>query len=93
MLEIIEIESLGDGTNTKAGTGHDAALWVSATRYYKAVLMRDLLGDWIVMTARGGRNNRLGALRTESVQSHKHGIDRIARLGRMRARHGYIQCL
>ena len=37
--------------------------WESPSRYYEAVLQRDLLGDWVLSTANGGLRNRLGALR------------------------------
>lgn len=33
--------------------------WESPSRYYEAVLQRDLLGDWVLSTANGGLRNRL----------------------------------
>jgi hypothetical protein len=47
--------------------------WESARRYYKAHLFEDLLGDWVVVRAWGGKFNRLGGTSTEQVGGVEEG--------------------
>ena len=63
--------------------------WLSDTRYYSAVLERDLLGDWTVHIAHGGRRNRLGSVRTHVVHDQAEGEQFIASIHKVRVRHGY----
>ena len=66
------------------------ARWASPTRYYAADVYQDLLGDWVLVTARGGIGTNLGALRITAVQSEQDGLQRLLALGRLRERHGYV---
>lgn len=68
------------------------ARWESETRYYAVVLQQDLFGDWVLTTARGGRQNRLGAVRHVVVGSKEEGLKKIQALHRLRLRHGYARC-
>ena len=63
--------------------------WESPNRYYAAELYQDLLGDWVLVTARGGRSNKMGALRVTPVSCEQDGLKRLHALGRLRERHGY----
>jgi hypothetical protein len=63
--------------------------WESPSRYYEAVLHQDLLGDWVLSTARGGRRSRLGALRTKYVGTPEAGLKEVRALEKLRLRHGY----
>jgi len=64
-------------------------MWLSATRYYRAELMRDLLGDLVVWMAWGGRYNRRGGNRNIPVQDEDAGASLIAAIDRRRLRRGY----
>jgi len=65
------------------------ARWESPSRYYVAELRQDLLGDWVVDTARGGRRSNLGATRTQFVKSVEQGAKVMAAIHKLRTRHGY----
>jgi hypothetical protein len=65
--------------------------WETSTRYYEVRLVRDLLQDWVLVVSRGGRSNRLGALRTLFVSSEEEGIKMIATLEKVRTRRGYVR--
>lgn len=63
--------------------------WESPSRYYEAVLQRDLLGDWVLSTANGGLRNRLGALRHLALPSRDAAVKELASLHKLRLRRGY----
>jgi hypothetical protein len=65
--------------------------WETGTRYYEVRLMRDLLQDWVLIVSRGGKTNRLGALRTLFVSSEEEGMKRIETLEKVRTRRGYVR--
>ena len=53
----------------------------TATRFYRIILLRDLLGDLVIFLCWGGKHNRLGGTRSvvvESVDSATALIDEIA---------------
>ncbi len=64
--------------------------WETSTRYYLAVLQRDLLGDWVLTVAHGGRNNRLGAIAHRAVGSRASGIALLDAIAKTRKKHGYL---
>ena len=64
--------------------------WESPSRYYEAVLQRDLLGDWVLSTANGGLRNRLGALRHLALPSRDAAVKELASLHKLRLRRGYL---
>lgn len=63
--------------------------WESASRYYEAALLQDLLGDWVLSTARGGLRNRLGAIRHLALPSRDAAVKALASLHKLRLRRGY----
>lgn len=65
--------------------------WETSTRYYEVRLMRDLLQHWVLVVSRGGKTNRLGALRTLFVSSEEEGMKKIAALEKVRIRRGYVR--
>ena len=65
--------------------------WESPTRYYTAELYQDLLGDRVLVPSRGGRSNRLGALRIMPVNCEQEGLKRLRAMGQLRERHGYLK--
>jgi predicted DNA-binding WGR domain protein len=64
--------------------------WETATRYYAVVLQQDLLGDWVLTVARGGKRNRLGAVKHKMVSSRVAGELEIEKLDRRRRARGYV---
>lgn len=65
--------------------------WESATRYYTAVLHMDLLSDWVLTIARGGKRNRLGRVEHKFVASREQGLAELKALDRKRTRRGYVR--
>ena len=54
-------------------------------------LVRDLFQDWLVIVARGGKTNRLGALRSLCASSEAEDMKMIAALEKVRVRRGYVR--
>lgn len=67
--------------------------WETDTRYVQAQLQQDLLGDWIVMIANGGRFNKRGRLRTVAVADKTAGEFLLACLHKRRLSRGYALVL
>jgi hypothetical protein len=65
--------------------------WETSNRYYEVRLVRDLLQDWVLIVARGGKTNRLGALRTLFVSSEAEGMKIIETMEKVRIRRGYVR--
>ena len=65
--------------------------WEAETRYYSAVLHRDLLGDWVLSVAHGGRGNRLGALVHRPVGSLDAGMLALQQIGITREKRHYTR--
>lgn len=63
--------------------------WERNTRYYEAVLGRDLFGGWVVTKCWGRKNSRLGQVRNVPVSTEGEGHDVIAAIWRRRLRRGY----
>lgn len=72
------------------GDGEVWRRWETSTRYYVVLLHRDLLGDWVLTVAHGGRSNNLGALVHRAVGSREAGIVALENIAKTRKRHGYI---
>lgn len=58
-------------------------------RYYQADLVRDLLGDWVVVTAWGGVGSRLGRVRRTWVPTYEDGLKRLGEIEKRRRQRGY----
>ena len=65
--------------------------WESPDRYYSVTLQLDLLGDWVLTVARGGKRNRLGTVQHKLVVSREAGELEIAKLDRRRSSRGYLR--
>lgn len=63
--------------------------WETSTRYYTVVLQRDLLSDWVLTIAYGGRGNRLGTLMHRAVASKEAGLAELEAIAKTRNKHGY----
>lgn len=58
-------------------------------RYYQADLVVDLLGDWVVVTAWGGLDSRLGQVRRTWVTSEEEGRRRLLEIEKRRRQRHY----
>jgi hypothetical protein len=65
--------------------------WVNdqKRRYYQAVLVVDLFGSWVLVTAWGGLDSQRGNMRSTLVESHADGLAHIQALDRRRRQRGY----
>ena len=65
--------------------------WETSTRYYEVRLVRDLLQDWVLVVSRGGKTNRLGALRTLFASNEAEGMKMIETMEKVRIRRGCVR--
>lgn len=63
--------------------------WETPYRYYAARLHRDLLGDWILECAWGGKQNNLGGSDTTALACEADGHKAITDLHIRRLAHRY----
>ena len=59
------------------------------SRYYKVLLYRDLLGDWIVTLVWGGINSRLGNFSHHAFKNQHEAMLLINTIGIIRKKRGY----
>lgn len=64
--------------------------WETAVRYYEARLGQDMLGDWVLELAWGGRRNRLGGRKQRVVDGAAQGSKALQQLDARRLRRGYV---
>ncbi len=65
--------------------------WIQAekARYYQALLVKDLFGEWILIMAWGALGSKRGGMRSTRVPSYEAGLERIGEIDKRRKRHGY----
>ena len=65
--------------------------WINTEkqRYYQAYLVKDLLGDWVLVRAWGSLNTARGSQRTDLVSSEADGLQKLVALDRRRQQRGY----
>ncbi len=65
--------------------------WVNPEkrRYYQADLIRDLFGDWVLVSAWGSLGSNRGAQRKTLVPSYEAGLERIKEIAKKRQQRGY----
>lgn len=59
------------------------------TRFYTAVLDRDLFGQWTVMRSWGSTRNGQGGGRVTVVESFEAGVGLLQKIARKRKKNGY----
>jgi hypothetical protein len=66
-------------------------VWINLEkrRYYRAVVQRDLLGDWIFVRIWGSLDSNLGQVRIEVVESEEVGYRMITTTHKRRLERGY----
>lgn len=68
--------------------------WIQPEKYlyYQAHLVKDLFGEWTLVSSWGAINSRRGRVRKTGVSSYQAGLDQIKAIDRRRRQHGY-QCV
>ena len=64
-------------------------LHVAKARYYQAHLVKDLFGEWTLITVWGGLGSRLGRMHSTGVASYADGQAQIQKIAKRRQQHGY----
>ena len=69
--------------------------WINETkrRYYQAEVVRDLFGEWVLVTAWGGMDSHRGRMRSTLLASYADGLERIEALDQRRRKRGYGRVL
>ena len=60
-------------------------------RYYQVDLYQDMFLDWVVVCDYGGRYTRAAHRKIIAVDDHQSGLNLVAKIAKMRVRHGYSQ--
>ena len=63
--------------------------WETKTRYYAATMYQDLLGDTVVSTCHGGRQNNLGSMHVRLVRDAVEGRAVLHEIARRREQRKY----
>jgi len=58
--------------------------WESSQRWYEVILTQDLLGDWIVLRAWGGKDSHRHGQKTDLVSSEVEGRNLIEQIHKTR---------
>jgi hypothetical protein len=67
--------------------------WESATRYYAAMVQRDLFGDMEVLQVWGGKGNRLGGSKKLLTAGTEEAFALVEKIGQRRLARGTWPCL
>jgi predicted DNA-binding WGR domain protein len=67
-----------------------AQTWVTATKYYHAVIQEDLFGALTLVKTWGGRGNRRGGRSIDPIESYYAGQQAIEEIGKKRKRKKYV---
>lgn len=59
-------------------------------RYYKLMLSRDLLGDWVITRVWGGLNQATGRVSHIPCPTYDDAIKLMVEISRIRIKHGYV---
>ena len=65
--------------------------WEKGTRFYEALIERDLLGDWVLTLVWGRRGSALGCVQHRPHPSVTAAHDALQRVARRRQRRGYAR--
>ncbi|MBK5963195.1 hypothetical protein CCR95_03595 [Thiocystis minor] len=65
--------------------------WIQPEKslYYQAHLIKDLFGDWTLVSSWGVIDSRRGRVRKTGVPSYQAGLERINAIDKRRRLHGY----
>ena len=73
------------------GIGEQRARWEKGTRFYEALVERDLFGDWVLTLVWGRRGSSLGRVRYHPHPSAAAAHEAVETVARRRARRGYAR--
>ena len=65
--------------------------WEKGTRFYEALIERDLLGDWVLTLVWGRRGSSLGRVQHRPHPSATAAHETVETVERRRARRGYAR--
>lgn len=65
--------------------------FVTDDRFYEINIYQDLLDDWVVVCDYGSRHTRASQRKIIAVDDHQSGLNLVAKIAKMRIRHGYSQ--
>jgi predicted DNA-binding WGR domain protein len=65
--------------------------WEKDTRFYEALVERDLFGDWVLTLVWGRRGSALGRVRYHPHPSATAALEAVETVVRRRARRGYAR--
>ena len=71
------------------GIGELRARWEKGTRFYEALVERDLFGDWVLTLVWGRRGSALGCVQHRVQPSVSAARDALQTVARRRRRRGY----
>ena len=71
------------------GIGEQRARWEKGTRFYEALVERDLFGDWVLTLVWGRRGSALGRVQHRPHPSVTAAQDALQTVARRRQRRGY----
>jgi predicted DNA-binding WGR domain protein len=71
------------------GIGEQRARWEKGTRFYEALVERDLFGDWVLTLVWGRRGSALGRVQHRPHPSVTAARDALQSVSRRRQRRGY----
>ena len=61
------------------------------TKYYHAILCRDLFGNWVILRYWGGKSSRLGSSCTDFCESYAEAVKKLQELQKVRRYRGYTE--
>jgi len=73
------------------GIGEQRARWEKGTRFYEALVERDLLGDWVLTLVWGRRGSALGRVQHRPHLSATAAREAAETVARRRAHRGYAR--
>ena len=73
------------------GIGERRARWEKGTRFYEALVERDLFGDWVLTLVWGRCGGALGRVQHRPQPSATAARDAVETVARRRARRGYTR--
>jgi predicted DNA-binding WGR domain protein len=73
------------------GIGEQRARWEKGTRFYEALVERDLFGDWVLTLVWGRRGSALGRVQHRPHLSVAGAHDALQRVARRRQGRGYAR--
>ena len=73
------------------GIGEQRARWEKGTRFYEALVERDLFGDWVLTLVWGRRGSALGRVQHRPHPSVTAAQDALQTVSRRRQGRGYAR--